>query len=212
MKAGQLLTAEGALVLGGLGLAGAGTAIDIWAQTAGVAPGGTSHGELLGFNTTVTGLAFIAFGLFMAHRRFFMKRGHKRVYLAAILLIADGLIHLAAIGFHLNEPPEAAFFAVLVAVQVPAGLALTESTERLRTYWIYLALFLIAIYVVSRLASVPYLFTAEETDGLGVASKLLEVSLIAVLLSMRGKSYDATLRASEPGDTASEKRATDTER
>ena len=196
MRLGRLLSAEGALVLGGLGIAGTGAGVDIWATAAGLVGGGASaHDELLAFNMPIVGLAFIAFGLFMAQSSLFLRKGYRRVFLASVLLAADGLVHMAAIPSHLAEPHQAAFFAAVAAIQVPAGLALPESTRRLRDLWLSFSLALIGIYIASRTTDVPFLFSFEPVEGLGVASKILEGVLVLVLLSMRAAPFDEGLRA-----------------
>ena len=58
-----------------------------------------------------------------------------------------------------------------------------------------MSLALIALFVVSRTTAVPYVFGVEPVDGLGVVSKILEVLLILVLLSMRRATFDEGLRA-----------------
>ena len=196
MRLRRLISAEGALILGGLGIVASGAAIDAWATTAGlIGAGQPGHDDLLAYNMPVVGLAFIAFGLVMAQAVLFLRRGYRRVYLASMLLIADGVAHTAALGAHVAEPVEAAFFTAAAAVLILAGLTLPESTRKLRDLWIAMSLGLIALFFVSRATAVPYVFGREPVDGLGVVSKILEVLLILVLLSMRPATFDEGLRA-----------------
>jgi len=196
VRFGQLATAEGAMILGGLGIAAAGAAIDIWATMAALVSGDHSgHDSVLSFNLPITGLAFIAFGLIMAQPSLFLRKGLRRVYLASLLLIADGLIHLTFIAPHLAELHQAVFFGVVAGVEIFAGLTLPESSRRLRDVWIGLSLGLIALYAVSRTTGVPILFDWEAVEAVGVVSKVLEVLLMFVLLSMRSSAFDGSLRA-----------------
>ncbi len=192
----RLISAEGALILGGLGIAASGAAIDIWATTSGLIAGGNAgHDELLGFNLPIVGLAFIAFGLLMAQPPLFLGKGYRRLYVAAVLLLADGLLHMAVIAPHLEHLPQAVFFGVVAAVQVFAGLTLPESPRQLRDDWLLLSVFLIGLYVASRTAEVPFLFGFEPVDSVGVVSKVIEGLLILVLLTMRNREFDEGLRA-----------------
>ena len=157
MRLRRLVSAEGALILGGLGIVASGAAIDAWATTAGlIGAGQPGHDDLLAYNMPIVGLAFIAFGLIMVQAALFLRRGYRRVYLASMLLVADGVAHMAALGAHLAEPLEAAFFAAVAVVQIPAGLTLPESTRKLRDLWIAMSLGLIALFFVSRATAVPY--------------------------------------------------------
>ncbi len=192
----RLVSAEGALILGGLGIAAAGAAIDVWAIVTGLATAGQgAHDSLLSFNLPFLGLAFIAFGLLMAQPSLFLRKGFRRVFLASLLLIADGLLHMSLIAAHLEELHQAVFFGAIAGVQIFAGLTLPESSRRLRDVWILLTLGLVALYAVSRTTAVPILFDLEGVENLGVVSKVLEVLLILVLLSMRAPAFDARLRA-----------------
>ena len=184
------------MILGGLGIAAAGAAIDVWATTAALVSGGpTAHDSVLGYSLPITGLAFIAFGLVMAQPSLFLRKGLRRVYAASLLLIGDGLIHMSLVAAHIAQFPQAVFFGVVAGVQIVAGLTLPESSRRLRDVWIYLSLGLIALYAVSRATGVPVLFNLEGVEALGVLSKILEVLLILVLLSMRAPAFDERLRA-----------------
>lgn len=195
MRFRTLLTAEGALVLGGLGIAASGVAIDVWATGAGLIGGGSSgHDALLALNLPILALAFIAFGLLMDQPTVFLRKGYRRVYVAAVLLIADGLIHMAVIAPHLEAPPQAVFFGVVAVVQIFGGLTLSESRRPIRDDWILLSASLIALFVVSRTAAVAYLFSFEPVDFLGILSKICETLLILVLLTMRSAAFDEGLR------------------
>jgi len=196
VRLGRLATAEGAMILGGLGIAAAGAAIDTWATMAALATGDHSaHDSVLSFNLPVTGLAFIAFGLLMAQPSLFLRKGFRRLYLASLLLIADGIIHMSLIAGHIEDLHQAVFFGAVAVVQIVAGLTLPESSRRVRDLWMVFTLFLIALYAASRIVGVSILFDLEPVESLGVVSKVLEVLLILVLLSMRAPAFDETLRA-----------------
>lgn len=195
MRTRQLFTAEGALVLGGLGIAASGVAIDLWATLSGLTGGGQAgHDATLQLNLPIVGLAFIAFGLLMAQPTVFLRRGYRRMFVATVLLIADGLVHATVIAAHVELLPQAVFFAAIAVVQVVGGLALPESRRPLRDNWLLLSVILIALYVASRATAVPFLFNLEPVEGLGIASKIIEGLFILVLLTMRSPAFDEGLR------------------
>ena len=191
-----------ALVLIVVGLAVA-TAAAAW-HTADVAaapppaesPGGES-GHLHGIPVaTSTGPAIAGFlvsllGVFVAAgglRRWLDERmvdaGGSAVFAASALLIADGVLHLYAIGDHLSHPPYPWFFLGFGIAQFGLAFLLLWERPSVLLLATLATVGLIAVYIASRIVAPPFSDQPEAIEVLGVLSKIVEVATLVPLLTL----------------------------
>lgn len=130
-------------------------------------------------------LGFSAVGLVYEH---FSRLGHDGVFAlrhaAGYLLILDGSLHLFALNDHRDHAFFVAFFAVVAAVQIAAGIAVPRMGPRLDAVWLGLSLFLLLAYAATRSFPVWPLTEVETVDPLGALSKATEVLLVLVLVDI----------------------------
>ncbi len=102
-------------------------------------------------------------------------------YVALVLLLADGAIHLFAVNEHLSIVAFAAFF--LAAGIGELALPVVGGRRDRFVAWAGIAASaaLIALFVYSRIFPAPISGEVEEVDALGVLSKVIEAAAIALL-------------------------------
>lgn len=107
--------------------------------------------------------------------------------LAAIALASAGIAHVAAIPEHiLYTPVHGVAMGAAAAAEIFAGLTLYRNATPARyCFSILLAAGLIALWSITRFLPAPFGHGAEEVEALGVITKLLEATAIALLAAWR---------------------------
>ncbi len=105
-------------------------------------------------------------------------------FVVLALAVSAGIIHLLLIPEHLAESTEAAiFFAVLGVAQIAFGiLFVLQPTKKLVIIGMIGNMGSIILYWITRLASLPEPFGTEDIDAVGIVTKIIEISLVAVLI------------------------------
>ena len=129
----------------------------------------------------VLGPAVVLMGLLLSHPGSLRPVQSGGLVAGLTLLYADGLVHWLAVLEHLGEPPSVAFFLVAGGVQVGAVPLIRH---RQRVIWgvgVALTLFLIELYIITRIVPPPFSFRPESVETLGVVSKGIEFAVLAAL-------------------------------
>lgn len=203
----RLTTAPGALLIGGLILWAMAWAIDFWVHYEVILLSPSSHpmggDALIRINFPMMGFPLIFVGLWqLVGSEALGKRPVFLAFVGGLLMALDGLAHGFAFNDHMNDY-SAPFFATLAPLQVGIGVALPFMARRFDAYWLVGSLGLITAYIVSRTVSAPALGFPEAVDGLGVFSKFLEVSFVAVTaVNVRRVDAVARVAAIEPTERA----------
>jgi hypothetical protein len=200
-------SAEGAFVMGGLFFFALAWVTDLVEHLPLLADPGHIHGALgdpfVRLNVPTMGIALIAFALGLYVVEHHRDRTHLLAYVAGLLILTDGIAHLFAVDDHLDIPLYVVGFAILGLVQIGGGILFPFLPRSWDKYWLLLIVVIIAVFVVSRYAALPPLWNVEEVDGLGIASKIIEVlSLVPLYALVRGGKPSSTppsnARAAEP--------------
>jgi len=179
---GLRLSYGNALVLAGLALLGVSAAFE--AQIALSGGFGSSYlggGDLIHLLVVPWALGFVFFGFYLDHPEVLWDPRSGRRAAATYLLLTDGAIHIVAIGQHIDLPV-VAFFVVLAPAEFVGAWFLLRGSRGYLMAWMVVALFLIALYVTSRIVSLPlvtqqmYLF-----EPVGLLAKGIEGLLVAVV-------------------------------
>jgi hypothetical protein len=163
-------------------------AIDFWVHYQVIAANPASHNHtggdaIIRINFPMTGFPLIVFGMWqLMGSENLAKRPGFLAFVGGILMAVDGLVHAFAFNDHMNDY-SAPLFASLAPAQIGVGVALPFLSRRYDGFWILGALALVVAYAVSRTVSIPALALPEPVEGLGVFSKVLEVSFVIVTLA-----------------------------
>ena len=132
------------------------------------------------------GLAFAAGGAaYEDFGRFFNNPKFTKRYLLQALILADASMHKYAFNDHINESlVEAVFFVVLAPIQIAFGLMIVRLPPKYDPYILAWPVFLIGLLAVALVYPFWPLNAVEDIYDLTVVSKLTEVMMIAVLLSL----------------------------
>ncbi len=103
--------------------------------------------------------------------------------IAAVLMLAAGVLHLLVIPQHWDHAPaHGIFLGVAGVVQILwAAIFWFRSSGRLATAGILLSLSLISLWVITRFLPAPFTGAPEEVDLVGVLIKVLEAASALVL-------------------------------
>lgn len=114
---------------------------------------------------------------------------------ALLLLLADGVIHLYASTDHAFVPVFAAFFFAVGLGQVALPPLVVRKTGLLVWFGIWTSVGLIALFAYTRISPPPFHDEPEPVETLGLASKALEVAIVAVLAYIFLRARSARLRS-----------------
>ena len=188
MNFGKVYSAEGAFCLGGLFFIAMAFLADVSQHLAFVdVEPGHDHGGgdiFIRINIPVMGIALIAFGLGMYILNEHRDRTHFIAYVAGLLILTDGIVHLFAVSDHINVPLYVAVFAAAAVVQIGGGVLLPFLPRQWDRYWIAFTVALIAIFAASRSFSLPPLWQQEGIESLGIFSKAVEVVSLFPLVEL----------------------------
>src|SRR2546430_17427710 len=110
--------------------------------------------DLVRLSAVPWGLGLLFFGYAIDHPEVLWDRVRSRRILAAFLLFADGGIHILAIGEHVDSVA-VTFFIVLVPLEFFGGFTIMRASRSAIWAWLFAALGLIGLYVLSRLVVLP---------------------------------------------------------
>lgn len=182
------LSVESAFLVAGVLIMVATWALNLVGVLSGEPGSGHGGGDLyLWLFLMAQGLGFATVGVVYAnYRELLANPVLARRYLVGFLFIADGGIHLLALNQHLpSSVPAAAFFAIVAAIQIPAGMAFAHLPPKLDPLWLLFTGFLIAAFIVARAVPVGPLWSEGQVEPLGVLSKLVEFLAVGILVSLR---------------------------
>lgn len=168
---------------------------------------GASKNLSLRFLLVFMAVGFALMGVIYEHHERFLKDAILSMrYLAGYLILTDGALHLYALNDHLAEFWSAAFFAVVAAVQIVAGLALPHLNRDVDPLWLWLTAFLMTAYVATRAIVVWPNTSIESVEGLDIVSKIIEVITVLVLVQLLRGERAARIRAkkAQPNESSSE--------
>lgn len=200
-------SAEGAFVMGGLfffALAWVWDLIDHLGILTSADPTHVMGGDpFLRINVPVMGIALVAFALGLYIVEHHRDRTHLFAYLAGLLILTDGIVHLFAADDHIRIPLHFAGFVVVGLVQIGGGILFPFLPRKYDKGWALLIAAMIVVFVVSRYVGLPPLWNVEEVEALGIFSKAVEVLALFPLYSLmtRGRGAPAppgNARAAEP--------------
>ncbi|MBI4416400.1 MAG: Ig-like domain-containing protein, partial [Euryarchaeota archaeon] len=132
-----------------------------------------------------------------------VTRRRIALLLALVFLYMDGVIHWLAVAEHLSSVPSVAFFVVVGAVQV---VSVPLALRRERVLWwvgVVLSVFLVLLFVVTRVVAPPFAVEPEPVETLGLLSKGIELALLASLAAFFGRRI-ASVPFRRPGAGAPE--------
>src|SRR5947208_1805774 len=107
-----------------------------------------------------------------------------KLFVFALLFLADGSLHLYSFNDHLGVRFSAAFFAFFSAVQLAAAFVIPYTKYRLEALWLAITVFLILAYIATRTMAIWPIGFVEEVEPLGIVSKLVELVTVLVLVSL----------------------------
>ncbi len=200
-------SAEGAFVMGGIfffALAWVWDLVDHLGVLGSMEAGHVMGGDpFLRINVPTMGIALIAFALGLYIVEHHRDRTHVLAYLAGLLIVADGMVHLFAADDHLGIPLYVAGFVVVGLVQIGGGILFPFLPRSWDKWWALLTVLMIVVFVVSRYVAFPPLWNVEEIEALGLFSKAVEILTLFPLwsLMMRARGAPApprNARAAEP--------------
>jgi len=171
-----------ALILGGFALLAVGAAIEASIALSGGFEYGYSGTDLGHLLVVPWALGFIFAGYYLDHPEVLWGRKNGARVAATYLLFTDGAIHVLAIGEHIDLPV-VAFFLVLAPLQWLGAFYLLHGSRTYLKAWLVAAVGLIALYLASRLTTLPFVTQnlLYRFAPLGIVSKAVEILLIAVI-------------------------------
>lgn len=105
-----------------------------------------------------------------------------RIQIAGVLLLASASIHLWLVAAHADEALHAAVFGLAGLLLTACAVALwRRRTPQAAALATALALGLVALYVLTRLATAPLTSGPEELDAIGVFANSIELAAVALL-------------------------------
>jgi hypothetical protein len=135
--------------------------------------------DLVRLSIVPWGLGLLFFGYALDHPEVLWAPSHRGRILATYLLFADGGIHILAIGEHVDTAA-VILFLVLAPLQFFGGFTMMRTPRPALWFWLLAAIALIALYVTSRLVTLP-LVSQYVFGPVGVVSKVIEGLLIVAL-------------------------------
>jgi hypothetical protein len=177
----ERLTPGLAFVGAGFGLLGVTAAIEAYLVLGGAAAEGILSQDLTRLALVPWAMGLVFFGYALDHPEVLWDKARGRRVFATYLLFADGAIHLLAIGEHVDLPV-VAFFAVLAPLQLASAWFLLRGRPAVLGAWLVGSLGLIALYVASRFAELPFVAAQYRVEPLGILSKGIEILLVAALV------------------------------
>lgn len=171
-----------ALILGGFALLAVGATIEASIALSGGFEYGYSGTDLSHLLVVPWALGFVFAGYYLDHPEVLWDPKNGARVAATYLLFTDGAIHVLAIGEHINLPV-VSFFIVLAPLQWIGAFFLLHGSRTFLKGWMLAAAGLIALYLASRLTTLP-LVTQNlyyRFAPLGIVSKSVEVLLIAAI-------------------------------
>jgi hypothetical protein len=133
--------------------------------------------DLVRLTVVPWGLGLLFFGYALDHPEVLWAPRHRGRILATFLLFADGGIHILAIGEHVDTAA-AILFILLAPLEFYGGFTMMRTPRPALWFWLLLAIGLIALYVTSRLVSLPLVSQQYVFGPVGVVSKIIEGLLI----------------------------------
>ena len=124
------------------------------------------------------------------------------LFAASTLMFADGILHFYVVSEHLSILPFAVFFVAAGAVQLGLGFGLFRARPLVYLLSVLVTIGLIAVFFVSRVATVPFAEGPEEFEVIGILSKILEGATL-VALGVLLYRWRTSARAETPAPPAS---------
>ncbi len=144
-------------------------------------PGYLESTDLIRLSAVPWGLGLFFFGFALDHPEVLWDRERGRRILAAFLLFADAGLHILAIAEHV-ESAVVGFFLALVPLEFLGGFTIIRASRPIVWAWLLGSIGLIALYVASRLVSLPFVSQQYVFGPLGVISKAIE-GVLAIALA-----------------------------
>ncbi len=200
-------SAEGAFVMGGIfffALAWVWDLVDHLGMLTASDPTHAMGGDpFLRVNVPVMGIALVAFALGLYIVEHHRDRTHFLAYLAGLLILTDGIVHLFAADDHLGIPLYVAGFIAVGLAQVGGGILFPFLPRSWDRWWALLTVLMIVVFLVSRYVALPPLWNVEEIEPLGIFSKAVEVLTLFPLYGLMAHARGApapprNARAAEP--------------
>ena len=186
----------------GLGLLGVSAAIEASIVLGGGLDTGALSEDLTRLVLVPWAMGLVFFGYAYDRPEVLWDRALGRRVVAAYALFADGAIHMLAIGEHVDTPIHVVFFATLVPVQLASAWLLIRGGPSLLRGWVLGAFGLIALYVVSRITTLPIVGGDYRVEPLGILSKGTEIVLLAALVQELRAQAASRRRKPAGGPTA----------
>lgn len=180
MAATDRLTPGFAFMMAGLGIlfvSGAIEAAFVLTRSLAAEAGMT---DLVRLSAVPWGLGLLFFGYGLDHPEVLWAPKHRGRILAAFLLFADGGIHILAIGEHVDSAV-VGLFLLLVPLEFFGGFTIMRTPRPIVGLWFLIAVGLIALYVASRLVTLPLVSQQYVVGPVGLISKAVEGLLVVAL-------------------------------